>query len=67
LVFSSYYNGGAEPITRSDRVAWGPDYLIPILPFITNPQKHISHLNKKAFLKILVATARVNGTGRVIG
>jgi hypothetical protein len=48
---------GSEPVAWSGGIAWGPRYLIPVLPFITIILGNIFlHLKKRVFLKILVIT-----------
>ena len=53
---------GSEPIAWSGGVAWGPRYFIPVLPFIMIILGNIFfHLNKRAFLKLIVIGLCVAG------
>ena len=66
IVSSWLYYGtlsfGAEPIAWSGGVAWGPRYLVPVLPFIMILLgSMLQHLRKKYFLKILAVSLCVVG------
>jgi hypothetical protein len=54
---------GSEPVAWSGGIAWGPRYLIPVLPFIMIILGNIFlHLNRKrAFLRITVIALCVAG------
>lgn len=66
IVSSWIYYGtlsfGAEPIAWSGGVAWGPRYLVPVLPFIMIMLSNMwQHLRRNLFLKIFVTSLCVLG------
>jgi hypothetical protein len=55
----------SEPISWSGGLAWGPRYLIPVLPFITIAfgtfLTRLKNKNNRLFLKVLIITVCVAG------
>jgi hypothetical protein len=53
---------GSEPVAWSGGIAWGPRYLIPVLPFITIILGSIFlHLKKRVFLRVFIIMLCIAG------
>jgi hypothetical protein len=54
-IYTGTLSFGSEPTSWSGGIAWGPRYLVPVLPFLILISAYLfSHLKKRYFLKTIV-------------